>query len=186
MNSVSSTFEQFGYSWKDRLQDHTILWVIFASCLLLYVFLRSLVGLFIFFFLLSTAAPVSSNLEEVVIGLTLTVWVLYFMLHQTLNLFPIIRTNQYGMEIQVFEKFQHKWKAVSWESLRALYPVVKFGWLYDHTGRCVYVVEVDNLSVWHRQLSLMIGNGNNHAIVLNQGFPKREALLDKIREHLPE
>lgn len=119
-------------------------------------------------------------------GLILSVLVIYPMFHQTMNLYPAIRTNQSGMEIQVFERFQYKWKSVSWEAIRALYPVVKFGWLYDHTGRCVYLFEIDNLSVWHRQLSVTIGNGNNHAIALKQGFPNREALLDKIRQHLPE
>jgi hypothetical protein len=185
VNSYSFDFELFGYSWKDRLQDYRILFIILVSCLLFIGILSSLVGWFVFLFSLSTKVSALDHLLEAIIGLPIALLVFYPMAHLIFNLFPAIRINQGGMEVQVFENFHYIWKLVSWEAIRALYPIVKFGWLYDQTGRCIYLLEIDNLSIWHRQLSVIFGNGDNQAIVFNRNFPKREGLLDKIRNHLP-
>jgi len=186
MSSGSVDLEEFGYSWKDRLQDGTVLSLILASCLSLYAFLQSLVTLIVLLFSSPSRTSIPNNLIEIAIGLPLFLLVPYMLVHIFFNLFPAVRTSQSGMEVQVFENLHYKWEFVAWKEIRALYPVVKFGWLYDHTGRCIYLLEIENLSTWHRQLSITFGNANYHAIVLNQSFPNREALLDKIRDHLPE
>src|SRR5512138_1086976 len=110
MNSISSTFEEFGYSWKDRLHNGEILSTIFVSCLSLYAFLKEIIALFVFLFSLPTRPFILNDLIDTVLALPLTLLAPYFLVHVSFNLFPAIRTSQKGMEVQVFENWHYRWK----------------------------------------------------------------------------
>jgi hypothetical protein len=127
----------------------------------------------------------SSSIETEIIGFVFSIPVFYLMVHHIFNRYPGIRITRNNLEVQVFDHFHYTWRMVPWEMVRAIYPIIKFGWLHDHKGRSAYLIEINRLSSWHRQISLMFGNGRYHALIVNTDFPGSETLVDVILHHLP-
>jgi hypothetical protein len=182
----SSKNEQVGYLWKDRLKNYQVLFIIFATTLFAFVLLSFVIRIVIFGLFLRKGLFSSLNDPIEIVGIVMGIFVVYQMAHTILNLFPGIRISRNGLEVQVFDRFRYTWHIVPWAEVQAVYPVIKFGLFPESRVRPMHLVEVDNLSNWHRMMSFMFGNGYLHAIIINPNFPRGEMLLNKIRNYLYE
>ncbi len=188
----SPKYQEFGYSWRDRLQRFPFLFAILGTILFTCVLLILLFGLAadVFALLFHTERAASIRLDEIILGPLLGILIIYLLiweLHLTLNQYPGVRINPQGLQIQVFDRFHYKWKFLPWEKVEVIFPLTKFGWLTITDRRRIpfYVVEVGGyLSSWHRQLSKMYGSGRFHAFIIYRDAPRSEALVLSIQNHL--
>ena len=186
--SETSSFrsEPVGYFWEDRLMNFQVWFAILVTVLFAFMVLALFTRIVIFGLFLKQNPFASAKDPNMFVGIILGLFVVYQMAHTIFNLFPGIRISQKGLEVQVFDHFRYTWQFVPWTAVQAVYPVIKFGWFPESQVRPTYLIEVDNLSAWHRMFSFMFGNGHLNAIIINPNFPRCEMLLDKIRNYLYE
>lgn len=184
----SPKYQEFGYSWRNRLQKFQVLAAILFACFVPF-FLFVLVA-YIFTLLFHPERAASLSLDEVyqiILGPLLGIPIIYYLVHLFLNQYPGIRITPQGVQIQVFDRFHYKWKFLPWEKVEIIFPLTKIGWLTitDRRKIPLHVVEVGAyLSSWHRQLSKMYGSGRFHAFIINHDAPRSEELVLSIQNHL--
>ena len=181
---TASKYEQVGYLWRDRLKHPEILFSILITTFFSLILLSYVIRI-VNFFLRKYPFPFLDNPIELV-GIVMGVFISYQVTHISFNRFPSIQISQNGLKIQVFNNFQYTWQFIPWTAVQSIYPVVKDGWVPWSKIRPTYVIEVDNLSVWHYIFSSIYGNNHLHALIINPYFPKSDTLLDEVRNRLYE
>lgn len=96
--------------------------------------------------------------------------------------FPLIQPTEEGLLVRVFT-LCFTWKFVPWEKIERVIPCPLWGFGL-RAKEVMWVIQVSQLTCWHRFLGLVRGMGWSPIIELHPNFDNREELLEIIEAHI--
>lgn len=116
-----------------------------------------------------------NGVTEMVMMLCLLAYSLAFFF-PSINDYNKIKVHQNGLKIQVFN-FYFYWRDISWSEVVSIRKSLR----PDRKLNSIWLIQIKNLTIWHRFLGLQHMLRWSPVIVLTSDLENREQLIDLIR-----